>query len=64
MGGIAILSYGYSWIYRELYGQPEVVYQLGFTLAALCTILAATAITGYLMTLGAVLMDKLWPSHL
>ena len=32
---VVLLSYGFGWLFREMYGEPEIVYQLGFTLATL-----------------------------
>ena len=43
-----VLFGGFAWLYQMLYGQPAVVYKIGFTAAALFGILAALGALIYL----------------
>ena len=48
MGSRVVLFGGFAWLYQMMYGQPAVLYKVGFTAAALFGILAALGVLIYL----------------
>ena len=52
-----VLFGGFAWLYQMMYGQPAVLYKVGFTAAALFGILAALGAFIYLAVVVAEIIE-------
>lgn len=57
MGSRALLFGGFAWLYQMMYGQPAVLYKIGFTAATLFGILAALGALIFLAVAVAELIE-------